>query len=707
MENMKTMIRGEFQKLVSWKKAWIITLLIVLLNSVFIIEQLRAVTDDGYTLQEKQLVFWELLELESEQIEAKIEILREELQQKVQNDTYQGDDSNEFYITRQIFGEISEARNYEAYLKQVFSQARLMELSNLAGNDTYAKSAAKLIRQQYTKLENIEVTPVFSDGIRMVFENPLTDVFLFMIIVFWVICLFMKEYEDGNWQYIRIMPNGTAKFIIAKLITLYLLVVIGTALFYGINLIIAETLLPSGFWDMPIQGVYGYTGCAYAINGAEFFSLFLGIKIAGFWIIVSLILFFCVYFQEYIRVIAGLAVVFGIEGILYYAIGEFSTYAFWKKINLFMVLDTDIFFQGYPLIELFGYAVGRLFIYLGILFLLMFLLNCASVIVWKRSKKTEKQKKIFLWKKLLWKKEDHSFSVSLFRQEGYKLYKLTKGSVLLLVLIAFQVYSLTGYYFYTDEETFYYQLFSKELCSLAEQEQENYIIQESAKIQERENLIEEYNQLYAKGEISLEELQVYIEAHQVPAAKKNALDHVTEQFAVVKETKANGYDTKYIDQTGWERMLGYKGQEENLKYFVLLQLMLIFILSEYYTMDYKNCMHELMCIYPKGKWMSAHRLLQGVLYAVISGCIMIIPHYIRIGMHYNLGDFGISVKSIMSFDPGLEMSIFARVVLDICFWVGMSAIQVVLLAWISRKTKNKLAVLLLGSIVLILNVLIL
>ena len=704
---MKTMIRGEFQKLVSWKKAWFITLLIVLLNSVFIIEQLRAVTDDGYTLQEKQRVFAELSELELEQIEAKLEILREELQQKIQSDTYQREEGGEFYITRQILGEISEARNYEAYVKQVFSQARLMELSNFGGNDTYAKSAAELIRRQYTKVEHIEVTPVFSDGIRMVFENPLTDILLFLIIVFWIICLFMNEHEDGNWQYIRMMPNGTAKFIIAKLITLYLLVVIGIVVFYGTNLVIAETIVPSGFWDMPIQGVYGYTGCAYEVNGAEFAALFLGIKTVGFWLIVSLVLFCCIYFEEYIRVITGAAVIFGIEGILYYVIGEFSAYAFWKKINLFMIFDTNAFFQGYPLMEMFGYAVGRLLVYLGIVFLFIFLLNYASVIVWKRSKKTEKQKKIFWWKKLLWKKEELSFSVSLFRQEGYKLYRLTKGGILLLVLIVFQMYSLTGYYFYTDEETFYYQQFSKALCSFAEQEQENYIMQESAKIQERENLIEEYRNLYEQGEISTKELQAYIDVYQVPDAKKNALNHVTEQFAVVKEMKAEGYDTQYIDQTGWERMLGSKGQEENLKYFVLLQIMLIFILSEYHTIDYKNSMHELMCIYSKGRWMFGYRLLQSLLYALISGCIMIIPHYIRIGMHYELRDLGISVKSIMPFDLGFEMSIFERVVLDIFFWISMLGIHVVFLAWISKKTKNKLAVLLLGSIVLILNVLIL
>lgn len=696
---MKTMIRGEFQKLASWKKAWITTLLIILLNCAFIVQQLTAVTNDGYTLQEKQKVFWELSEIESEQIEIQLEVLREELQQKVQSETYQGEDGKQFYITRQIFGEISEAREYQSYLEQVFAQARLMELSNLTGNDTYLMSAAKLVKQQYTGLEQIEVTPAFSDGIRMVLENPLTDIFLLFIIAFWAICLFMKEHEDGNWQYIRLTPNGIRQFIAAKLIVLYTLVIIAVLLFYGINIATAEILLPSGFWNMPIQGIYGYTGCAYQINGAEFFALFLGIKIIGFLAIVSLILFFCVWLREYIKIIVALAVLFGIEGILYYAVGEFSAYAFWKKINLFMVFDTGVFFQGYPLLELFGYATGRLLVYLGVLLILIFLLNHASVIAWKRYKEAKRHKKIFLWKK-----RESLFSVSLFRQEGYKLYGLTRGSVLLLLIVGFQVYSLTGYYFYTDEETFYYQRYSKELCTFAEEQQEDYIMQEFAKIEEREALIAEYSSLYEKGEITIEELQAYIDVYQIPDTKKNALNSVAEQFAVVKEMKEKGYDTKYIDQTGWKRMLGGEGQKENLGYFVLLQMILIFILSEYNTMDYKNCIHELMCIYSKGKLVFVYRLLHGILYTLISGCIMIIPHYIRIGMHYGLGDLGISVKSIVLFDIGLEVSILVRVIIDILFWVGMSVVQVVVLTQIAQKIQNKLAVLLMGSVVLVINV---
>lgn len=697
---MIRLLVGEWNKLWDWKIAKRITCLILLGNWCYVVTCLTIPNEYNYTVLEKATYYQMFQDKELTELEQTIEETKLAIQIQLEQGELREEEMKTLHILEAVYEEIASSKQYASYLEQVQKQAGFMKTTSVLGGNAYTIASAQLVEKQYKHLVGMEVTPVFSDAIVVALQNRVSDSFIFIILLLWILCFFVKEQEDKNWYYIRLTHHGIVGYMLSKLIVIGIMITVMVLLFYGGNILIAEMIVPSNFLEQAIQGIYPYVGCPYVLNGIYFLGAFLLLKILGFIVFSTIVYAICMWCREYGKIIVGLVCFFGIEAFIYYKISDFSVYAIWKEINIFSILNIGRFFTKLETINCFGYAISNIVVYI-VAMLLLCILNVVSVILaWKKFIITDRTRKKYIIKA----KKNEKICLNLFVHEAYKLYVKSYAIVGILCLIVFQYFFIQSRIFYTDEKTYYYQIYSKEFINSSEKEKENYFEQEYRKLQEIEEKAQYYLDLYENGAIGTYEKEYFLKKYTVSEKRWEALEQANKQNEQIKSLQAKGYETVYLDQTGWNRIFGEQGKMDKLLLFLVIQLVLIVIFSDYCTGDYKNCMHELLFLYKNGDKVLVYRWIHGVLFAVIISIMGILPWYFLIFSHYGMELSKASIKSIELFVMlEQDCSIAGKVVLDIITYIGMVIMESVTIYFLAGKTKNKLAVMLLSAMILILQ----
>ncbi len=503
----------------------------------------------------------------------------------------------ELNLYSDIITEVENCINYPEYLMSIQDTAlKLQEVSIFS--DPAAFSYKNIIKtaKDFTHLQNRELDPGPSYGIKMFGEFLGTDLLAVLFILIIVISLITREKEQAQFILLRSTYKGRGRLIITKLLTAYMGCILIVALFYGMNYMIALTTYGFGDMNRAIQSVVGYMGSNLSITVNQYLMYFLLSKVLVYILIASIIFFMAVYIRDTIQLYVVIIVIAAISGVLYGIIPYSSNLSFFKYINLFAFLQTWQIFGKYININIFNLPVnylplcGLFVIVSAILFSSLSVYSyCCQYSIWTRGKSLIRDR----FRQLLLQKVCHfRYTVSLFLHECYKI--LIAGKVLLLLIIFFAMVFITYKPItenFKDIDGAYYKLYMLRLEGSINEEKLNFIKTEDKRF---DDLLEEYHSKLAQGGNNY----YLIADYQELLAPRNAFEEVKAHAEYLKGLK-NGqflYDTGYKLLTGDENA----GNQDILLGLVAM-VMLVACLTYVYSIEYQSGVSVLMKTSYKGR----------------------------------------------------------------------------------------------------------
>lgn len=677
---MKKIILYEVLKLKQWKSAWKILFLMLLVHSLFVNYQMTE-KSRGYSMEEKAACFRQITDFSEDH---KLEWLEEQIEK--------GEKDAAMLV--QIYDEVETAASYADYLIQISEQAEQIKDSMLTnGENTYQYRSAKAAVQQYEQLKDIEVKAQFSDGIRIVTENPVTDFFVVLSILVWILFIMNSEYEGGYLQYTKIMARGKKLFISAKTIVSLSLGVIFTIAFYITSGLAVVLRLGMPELGEQIQTVYGYTGCPYRISVMQYLILFVVGKIIVIHSVSAVFLLICICCRNYVLSCSVFSILGIVQFFLWKKIHKFSIYRIWKDNNIFSFLQTHKYFKTYETWNFFGNPVSDVFC--SALLCILITVVCALACVYRFSAQESVQTRQITLKKKFVKKTSGGFH--LFWQEAYKLYIRNYGIAVLMIIICAEMIQCTQMIYWVDEEEYYYQEYSQILKGTPSDEKKRYIIEETKKQNGDTKKLEQYNKQYEEGILSEIEWLYLCDAAIIIPQKQRAFERAKNNYQRVSKLYNEGYRVEYLPQTGWERLFGNAGEKENLYTYALLVVVFTFALGNYYCMEYTSGMQIFLSLYKKGKNVRRMKYLNSLIFAGVAGLIAFYPDKQILFHIYGMKMEHASIKSIevlegVPWDVSISVWLFG---LNLCF-IAAGVMSALFILFLSVKIKNKYAVMLIA-----------
>lgn len=446
--------------------------------------------------------------------------------------------------------EAAEPERYKAYREEILRQADLrMHSPMFAGMDAYTYDNLKYTKEAYEKLGEISVRPDFDGGVLLLIQNRLADVLCLFLLLTFVLRLFVEERENDTWSLLKAMKRGHTELMAAKLLSLAVLTVGVTALFYGGAVVFIGRTVGFGDLSRSLQSVDGFMACTLRLDVGEFLPLFLLAKTLGFFAVAVVAAIFCMLLRNTVFTVAAVAVSAAAELLCWHNITINSWLAPLKEMNLSALIFTEHYFSEFYHINLATLAVNQQFC--GAVLLTACLAGGPLFVSGRPGKR-------------------------VLAFEAYKLFCVGKGWCVLLVFGLGCMFLASSFRFYMDESGYYYREYSLKL--------------EGELTAEKEAILEEERKI-------LRELP----AEEVSSARENALNQVREQYLRMDELKRQGMPAQYVYLTPWQYLLGRGLSLQDTLNLGLCFLAMILLASSCGAMEKRKEMYDLLSLTVTGR----------------------------------------------------------------------------------------------------------
>lgn len=655
---MGPLLKGELKKLLHWKILWVLLLLLIILNGTALSWKIEA--DTRPQIEEERLAL-----------------------PKFQQSSVQ------------------VPQNYEAFLNKVETQAEAMKGTETFGGSRFGQKNLERTKKIYAGLHGIEPEQNYPGGMQYVTDYRMTDFFLILAVAALLMQLLIYERAEGLMGLLKPAANGRERLISVKMLVVVIFTAVLTAAFYGMNYIMAAAMGLLGDGSAAIQSLEGYLTSPFPISVSEYLVLFLLCKWIGLTAVGCIFFLICILCRNMVySVLAFTGVAIG-ECMLWLSIEDHSWLSLLRQFNLARIMDTSAYFNDYVNINFFGWpvtatAAGALMAVLTVglswVFAMKFFSDETSVEV--------RKSRLVRYVKLT--KFRRKASASLLRGEFKKLFLVQRGLLLLVLLFVVQFISYQGNPFFMDEEEAYYQRYSKVLEGALSEEKKIWLQEEQGRFDEQYQKLEAQYDRFEKGEIGQAVLDYYVSELTPKQAEINGFEKAKNQYAYLKQCAEGGSKALYLYQTGWERLLGYQGQREEIIDFAKLFVILVLTLSGLGAIERQSHMEMLINVSAVGT--TKVNRVKGALCTVFSLAAAGITFLFRpLQLHQYYGLFGLngSLNSLLMFaDRGFsELHISIGVFLAVCFllkaFIAVCAGH--LIFFLSRKLGRDTAALLLSS----------
>lgn len=501
--------------------------------------------------------------------------------------------------------EAAEPERYKAYREEILRQADLrMHSPMFAGMDAYTYDNLKYTKEAYEKLGEISVRPDFDGGVLLLIQNRLADVLCLFLLLTFVLRLFVEERENDTWSLLKAMKRGHTELMAAKLLSLAVLTVGVTALFYGGAVVFIGRTVGFGDLSRSLQSVDGFMACTLRLDVGEFLPLFLLAKTLGFFAVAVVAAIFCMLLRNTVFTVAAVAVSAAAELLCWHNITINSWLAPLKEMNLSALIFTEHYFSEFYHINLATLAVNQQFC--GAVLLTACLAGGPLLVCFAHEREVflalpqglVKRRVAFHRRKESCPEEnenegkgndgkaDAGIFAPLFVSgrpgkrvlafEAYKLFCVGKGWCVLLVFGLGCMFLASSFRFYMDESEYYYREYSLKL--------------EGELTAEKEAILEEERKI-------LRELP----AEEVSSARENALNQVREQYLRMDELKRQGMPAQYVYLTPWQYLLGRGLSLQDTLNLGLCFLAMILLASSCGAMEKRKEMYDLLSLTVTGR----------------------------------------------------------------------------------------------------------
>ena len=269
---------------------------------------------------------------------------------------YTGSIVFEIELYARVIKEIEAPLGYETYLKEIeLTKKRYETLGNLMNRDNYVFRNLMMTAELYAELEPITLIPESSAGVKMAVGSHVTDFLVLALFVFFGISIWLKEKEQGVINLIRTTKNGRIKLAVSKIGVFSTVCAMCGSMLYFSNIIISELYYGLGDLSRSIATIDEYRGTLWRISILEFLVFNLLIKLMAY-------IWLALLFSVICTGVSGSLAAFGITAlmsagsyVMYTNIPALSAFAVFKYLNPFGMIKTELIFQEFKGLNIWGY----------------------------------------------------------------------------------------------------------------------------------------------------------------------------------------------------------------------------------------------------------------------------------------------------------------------------------------------------------------
>lgn len=651
----------EWKKLQSFRIFWILLACLLLVNGYVLLSG----TKDRYYTPESYRSFFK--ETEDMSFSETYDYLNELIEQQNTGNYTQ-------YPLILIYDllEISEQmREYPDYLESIKIQADNMSTVSIwDGKDTFSYRNIQKTPSAYTAMNGTELYLSPSLGLEDTFNAPLSDV-IGIFLVFIVVCAVMlRDREQGLISLLYAMPEGRQTLILHKLAVIAVCTTFTALLLFGENLIIGANLYGPGDLSRPIQTVSGYYTCNMPVSAAEYIVLFFGIKILSYLLFAGIFSLICVISKNNLMVYGLSAAFCSVSFLLYYFIPEYSVLGMFRFLSPVQFTQVSEIFGTYRNINFFGYPFSHKTSAIIMLAVVLTGTVILSVVVFAKSKKLQY----------------HNVSLNIFKRKNmrthgkfyyvcYRSLILQKGIVLVFAAIFAAGILYASFVRSYNNDDIYYENFTGQLQGEITQETFDFMADKEHHYAEIDKQISE---LESAENINVYQLnQLYSELND-----RNAFERLKTRIEAINASDRN---TEIFYDTGYERLFGIDGNDEDMIQVILMMLALTFLLSPFAASDRKINMMKIIFSTKSGKnGYKKDLILYSVLCGTVVSLLFTLPYQWSILDSYGLQGISAPVQSIAALaDLNIPVTVGGMIIIQLIVRTVSAAITAILISGIS------------------------
>ena len=589
------------------KKTLLILLCIMLLNGVLIIS---GESDKGYNFtgeDYRKLYSTEDMQGDAETQLAYLDACLEE-----------NGMSRQYFLLRYVISDVEKAAAYKGYLQSIADSAeKYGRLSIFMDGDEFSKRNVAKTALVYASLPEIEPIPGKSRGVVMASRYKGSVLLGFIFVLYIVFLLVTREKEIGSLNLTMTTKHGHACHGAVKLGMCLIASLVSAFTLEAENWIIADIYYGLGDMSRPIQSIPEYQPCIFDISVFSFMLITIAFRMLCVFMAATLVFFMACRSRSLPGLAAKLAIVFGIEGVLYYVISGKSIWGLFKYINIYTGLDSQELLGNYMNLNLFGYPVWYLPVFIGFAVTVITAFSVLSLRIYERMQSTPSGHKLKLPRLSVG-------TSSVFIQECYRYFICER---VLLILLAFALVRVITFSpvneTFAFQEDIYYKQYMLQLEGMYSDEKETEIAGEDRKYAE---ITEKATSASAATDDDSVRNLIWMKYNDETAHFK-VLDKVREQARYLKEKQG-----AFLYDQGYRILAGEDSGKEADMLLALTSGLLMVICSVFmYGPDYQAGTDRMIRAARRGKgYLFARREVIGTLVLLIIFGVTYIPYIMSV-----------------------------------------------------------------------------
>lgn len=595
--------------------------------------------------------------------------------------------------------------SYNDYLGGIEEQKnKMLSVSIFNKKGTFSYNNILKTAEDFKGIRNANLKLDMEEGVLSITNYYFADVIIIFIIFILCIVIFSYERETDILPLIKSTKNGRGKLIIAKIITLFILITCISVILYGSITILSNYLYGFGDLSRDIQSINEFKGSILRINVREYIKLFLLTKISSSLLIGGI---FSLIFQinknivkNYISVIAVLVVSF-----LFLTLLPVNSYInFFKYVNILTFLFTPYLLKEYVNINLFTIPINIILAYKVFIFIVLPSIIILNIILFSREREYKKKWiTIYFFNRIRTKIRRITTSSSLFINEIYKDILQSKLYLILLIIliISFKSINFSKNYNYTTEEKLY-KYYISNLGGNITEDKKIEIEKEKHFFDNENEYLDELSLKLSANEINIEE---YLNeqrkiTNKLNLYKKPFIDFYN-QYLYLNELK----NTKNINGDLLDKNIGEElilNKNKDLVEGLSISVLIIILISNIFAFEYKTGNIYLIRGSKNKKKLFIYKYLISFSMAVFVYILVSLPRYINVFRELGYSFLYSPIQSIegfYNFTPNL--SILSFLILTNLFKLLGVFIISNFITNISLITKNNLFTIIISNFLLI------
>ena len=458
------------------------------------------------------------------------------------------------YFTRRL----TYADTYKDNIIEVIRQAKQLqkesELFGMAEGD-YDYAHQSDIVDIYTINKELSFDIENPKGWDAYFSYTGMNLCAVLLVLILVPGLLQDERQSGTFPMIHSTKRGYIPLIVTKILALLVSICVMVILF-SVSTLIIYGLKCGGFSSLTnyVQVFSKYNYCPFIIKVGEYLFGSVLIKILALSAMGVFLLLLSQIMKSHTWTYLAAVVLIAANFVLY--VTEFLNPNHpLRLLNLFSILDTDICFEQYHSINVFGRSVPYMTASLTFWGGILSISSLALVFLFSKVSRNSQRRK----RRALIKKPRLTMPCMLRTTYGFEAHKLLMaGKYLILVLLVLLVkvqYVEQAYTFQSNAADDIYKDYMFTLEGEWTEEKSEYIAKERVTIDGILLAEEEMENLYKTGEISYSEYNDFRSSLYDAKIRNSIFMQIEQQEAYILDMAKQGFEVHFVYATGWNAIL--------------------------------------------------------------------------------------------------------------------------------------------------------